>query len=134
MISGKWHLRSEGYMKPGCDYQEIAHMKANRAIEHGDLLVFTKKDGDGNVLDERVYLSPRHGGTQWRKLSGTPECPYCEPWHGPKPLVETPRLTVRLVVNDDMYRYVQVLQKGFLGWRESALEPIDECPICGKEV
>lgn len=73
MTSGKWHLRSEGYMKPGCDYQEIAHMKANRAIEHGARLVFTKKDGDGNVLDERVYLRPRHGGTQWKKLFGTPE-------------------------------------------------------------
>ena len=73
MTNGKWYLRSEGYMKPDCDYQEIMHLKSNRAIEHGDRLVFAKKDGDGNVLDERVYLRPRHVGTQWEKLFGTPE-------------------------------------------------------------
>ena len=60
-------------------------------------------------------------------------CEFCEPWHDPKPLVETPNLMVRLLVKDDAYRYVQVLRRGFLGWRECFLEPIDRCPICGKE-
>lgn len=62
------------------------------------------------------------------------KCIYCEPWHGPKPLIETPRLTVRLVVKDDMYRYVQVLRKTWRKWREVCLDPIGKCPICGKDV
>lgn len=62
-------------------------------------------------------------------------CEFCEPWYDPKPLVETPKLIIRLVVKDDMYRYVQLLRKGLLGgWRESELVAIDRCPICGKEV
>ena len=62
-------------------------------------------------------------------------CEFCEPWYDPKPLVETPKLIIRLVVKDDMNRYVQLLRKGLLGgWRESELVPIDRCPICGKEV
>lgn len=62
-------------------------------------------------------------------------CEFCEPWYDPKPLVETPKLIIRLVVKDDMYRYVQLLCKGlFGGWRESELIAIDRCPICGKEV
>lgn len=62
-------------------------------------------------------------------------CEFCEPWYDPKPLVETPKLIIRLVVKDDMYRYVQLLRKGlFGGWRESELMAIDRCPICGREV
>lgn len=62
-------------------------------------------------------------------------CEFCNPWYSPKPLVETPRLIVRLVVKDDMYRYVQVMQKGvFFGWREICLEPAYKCPICGRDV
>ncbi len=62
-------------------------------------------------------------------------CEFCEPWYDPKPLVETPKLIIRLVVKDDMYRYIQLLRKGlFGGWRESELVTIDRCPICGKEV
>lgn len=63
-------------------------------------------------------------------------CEYCEPWYEPKPLVETPKLIVRLWVKDDMYRYVQVLRKyPFIKkWREDYLEPIVKCPNCGKEL
>ncbi len=61
-------------------------------------------------------------------------CEFCEPWHNPKPLVETPKLIIRLVLKDDMYRYVQFLRKGLFGWRESELVAIDRCPICGREV
>ena len=61
-------------------------------------------------------------------------CEFCEPWYDPKPLVETPKLVIRLVVKDDMYRYVQLLRKGLFGWHESELLAIDKCPICGKEV
>ena len=66
--------------------------------------------------------------------SNATKCPYCEPWYDSKPLVETSRLTVRLVVKDDMNRYVLVLWKSWRKWKELALEPIDKCPICGKEV
>lgn len=55
----KWYLRSNGYMISKCDYQEIAHMKADRAIENGDRLVFIKKDADGNEIDSRVYWIAR---------------------------------------------------------------------------
>lgn len=62
-------------------------------------------------------------------------CNFCEPWYDPKPLVETPKLIIRLVVKDDMYRYVQLLRKWpFGGWHESELVAIDRCPICGREV
>lgn len=61
-------------------------------------------------------------------------CKYCEPWHDPKPLFESPRLIVRLRVMDDMYRYCQVLAKGWRKWRVLALEPAINCPICGKEL
>lgn len=70
-----------------------------------------------------------------RETKNDRTCEFCEPWYDPKPLVETPKLIIRLVVKDDMYRYVQLLRKGlFGGWRESELAAIDRCPICGREV
>ena len=61
-------------------------------------------------------------------------CKFCEPWYDPKPLFENQHIIVRLAVKDDMYRYVQVLHWFFGKWREWAIEPIDKCPICGREV
>lgn len=58
-MTGKWYLRSDGYMTSKCDYQEIEHMKADRAIEHGENLVFVKKGNDGEELGNRVYLDTR---------------------------------------------------------------------------
>ena len=54
-------------------------------------------------------------------------CEFCEPWYDPK-------LVIRLIVKDDMNRYVQILRKGLFGWHESELLAIDKCPICGKDV
>ena len=60
-------------------------------------------------------------------------CDYCEPWYNPKAIVETLKLSVQLVVKDDMYRYVRVLWKPWKKWHCLVLEPVDKCPICGKE-
>ena len=73
MTVGKWHLRSEGYMTSECDYQEITHLKANRAIEHHDRLVFAKIDNDDNIIDYRTYFTNENVGTRWHELFGTPE-------------------------------------------------------------
>ena len=61
-------------------------------------------------------------------------CRYCEPWYASKPIVETRRVRVGLVVKDDMYRYVQVLIRPFKSWHEFELEPIGKCPMCGGDV
>ena len=61
-------------------------------------------------------------------------CKFCSPWYDPTPLVSTSRLFVKIIVKDDMFRYVLVKRRTWRKWREVALEPIDKCPICGKEV
>lgn len=62
------------------------------------------------------------------------KCKYCEPWYNPKPIINTSRIFVRVRVMDDMYCYLEVWYKGIFKWRCIELNPINKCPICGKEV
>lgn len=61
-------------------------------------------------------------------------CDYCEPWYDPKPLVETPRLMIRLKVMNGLDWFVQVLWEKVRKWHQIALEPIAECPMCGRDL
>ena len=61
-------------------------------------------------------------------------CDYCEPWYDPKSLVETPRLMIRLKVMNGLDWFVQVLWKRGRKWYQIALESIDACPMCGRNL
>lgn len=63
-------------------------------------------------------------------------CEHCKPWYNSKPLFYTETLSARLIIKDDMNWYVQVLAQGLWTkkWREVYLVPIEECPICGRDL
>lgn len=61
-------------------------------------------------------------------------CDYCEPWYDPKPLVKTPRLMISLKVMNGLDWFVQVLWEKGPKRYQIALEPIDACPTCGRDL